>query len=178
MPESPDATRSQNPLIEAAVRPLVGNRELHVAAEGFLETLRTADGEGAAEALARWNEVDARKVRLSWRYLIFGVLILTTALLLWGDAGRFSMMREWRGWFGEFGFSYEESSRRILERVASRTGGEQRFLLFGDATPGDIVGGRKSVWEKTPDDASWYAIYVATHLSANDRLPEGYLEMM
>lgn len=176
MPESPESTRLMDPLIEAAVRPLAGNRELHVAAEGFLETLRTKNGDGAAEALARWDEVDSRKGRRAWRHVIHGLFILTTVLLVWGEVGRFSMMREWVGWLGEFGFSYEETSLRILKRVASRTDGEQRFLLFGDASPGDIVGGRRSVWEKTPDDASLYASYVASHLTADNRLPDGYLE--
>lgn len=77
-------------LIETAVRPLGGDAEMKHAAVEMLGVLVVPEAQGAEEAIARWETVDARKNKTFWRRLLFSLFLIISAGI-WADGMRSSI---------------------------------------------------------------------------------------
>jgi hypothetical protein len=165
-----------DPLIEAATRNLRDNPEHRIAAAGFLETLRQPGDDEAAKTIARWDEIDSRKPGRPWARAAVVACLLLVLGIVGCDLSRFVRVYEWTGWLFELETDSSKVTRKALERLSSRATAEQRFTLFGTAAPADVLNGRKSVWEKHPDDPAQFSFYAMCHLRAYESLPEGFLE--
>ena len=64
---SPNMTSNSDPLVETAVRPFADNAEMQLAATSLLSGLTESNAANPAEAIQRWDSVDARKRKPVWR---------------------------------------------------------------------------------------------------------------
>ena len=167
-----------DPLIEAATRNLRDNPEHRIAAAGFLETLRQPGDEVAAQAIARWDEIDSRKPGRTWARAAVMACVLLVLGILCVDFGAILRTREWNwsGLLSDLELSSEKRTRNALVRLHSRLPEEHQFPLFGTAAPVDVVNGRKTAWEHDPQNPALFSLYAVCHLHATGSLPEGFLE--
>src|SRR6478672_2153842 len=73
---------SSDPVVKAAVRPLTGDAELKSCARHLLESLRETEAEQTEEAIARWDAIDGKQRRRSWKTLFYSGVTAVSLLML------------------------------------------------------------------------------------------------
>ncbi len=153
-----DSLRPKDPLIEAATRLLSANPEQHLAAAGFLESIRKPDPQAEQAILARWAAVDGRRRLISWKTalgLLVGLAAVTTALVDWRDVR--SIVRPYddeRDW--------ETTQDEFEANLARQFTAEQKILMFGDPSTRDPVKRSEALWKSEPDNPA----FLAEHFNA------------
>lgn len=165
-------------LIETAVRPLEDNAEMRLSAAGLLERL-AKDDEIADEAIKRWETVDSRKGRLTWRSVLYTVLILASAAVL-ADGARILIHFEnmISGMGGSHFVDFFHNSPKITEEeIASRLTTNQTRLLFGDFSNRPASERMKVLWDSEPENPAYFAEYVSVYMGvAGGKLPPDFLK--
>ncbi|MEO5917822.1 MAG: hypothetical protein ABIS50_26555 [Luteolibacter sp.] len=162
-------------LIETAVRPFHDNAEMEMAAKNLLGDLASPDGEGAEEAIARWEAVDGRKRRAVWRWVLFSVLVIVSAVI-WMDGVKAVMnSQKFFGspvidiFYGDLGASSGRIPRNLTDG--------QRLLLYVDSTEGSKSEKTKALWDSDPTNPAYFAEYAACYLLEHgETLPPDFLE--
>ncbi len=172
MSETPESVRSRDPLIEAALRPLSDNAELHLAAAGFLENLKISD-DGEEEAVVRWDAQDGRRRRVFWRRALWVALIVASAAVWLVNSGELFRYFEWGKWSMH---PYSGSMPDSEERVGRRLDAKQKLLLFGDQASDHQDERKEGLWLSEPDHPAYFAEYAVAYAAERSELPPEFLE--
>ncbi len=158
-------------LVEAAVRPLADNAEMQVSATHFLEELVRDDAAAAERVVKRWEELDSKKGRLTWRLALFSLLAIVSATILTVLVSRAINIRQ----------AYNLVSGHSLTPPTLRKVGkstltpEQKLILYGDETQSSKAGKAKGLWDRYPENLAYFSQYAEAYLSENDKLPDDFL---
>lgn len=163
---------SGDPLIEAASRPLADNAELHLAAVGFLNGLKTTD-DGAEEAVSRWNALDAGKCRPVWWLVLGAMLILISGVVFLRDSVEMLRYFQWGGAAAE---EFAQQPPISEERISARLDERQKLLLFGDMNQEDKDERKAALWRSEPENPAFFAEYACAYYSEHEKLPPDFLE--
>lgn len=141
-----DPQHIDDPLIEAATRPLADNPELRLAAAGYLQAMRKPAPQAEQVAIARWAEADAGK-RGGWMWALWGLVMVLALLVAWTDwLDVMDAMNP--GWDR----GTRENTRDEFEaRIAGDLTKEQKLLMFGDLSTKDLVRRKEALWKSEPD---------------------------
>jgi hypothetical protein len=171
----PSPHQIDDPLIEAAVRPLAVNAELHLAAAGFLKTIRTGSAGGEGAMIRRWQGLDAAKKRPIWKLLLWGMVTMASLAVLVAD---FTDLAEVLGIRNSRPYDESDLLERTLaeKRLASRLDPEQRRLMFGDFSIADPVERKEALWNSEPENPAYFVEYAVARSVGKAGLPDGFLE--
>jgi hypothetical protein len=161
-------------LIETAVRLLSDNAEMQAAATHLFGELVKSDPDGSEETTSRWDAVDAGTLRPVWRWLLFSLLLISSAALLIYGTPRV------RGYIAAY---------QALSVIGSMTGTaptlpkpgrknltpEEQLILYGDETQTSKSGQAKGLWDRHPDSPAYFSRYVEAHYSEKKTLPVDFL---
>ena len=167
-------TPSSNPLIETALRPFAGNAEMQLAARHLLSELTVSNDGSAADAIQRWDAIDARKRKPLWRIVLFSVVAVVSAILM-VDVSK-DLLTYGRFYSSMTNFMTIGSGNRYQQQLEKRLSAPQRLLLFGDSSQPTRAGKMKALWDSEPENPAYFSEYVKAYLSDNDRLPPDSLE--
>ncbi len=161
--------------LETAVRPFAGDPEIQLAASQLLGEQVRPDGRGAEEAIARWNEVDARTRRPRWKIGLFSLWVIISAVV-WTDGVRAVVNRQ-RFFGSEITDIFYSGRGSSPEKVTRNLTDRQQLLLYGDSPEGRKPEQAKALWDSDPTNPAYFAEYVNVFLSTNaDTLPPDFLE--
>lgn len=166
----------EDPLIDAAVRPLGDNAEHRLAAAGYLEGIRDVSAPGTECLIARWKAVDSRKTVPKWLWLGVILLVSLTAFI-WTGYHKSHMLRDWEVLRPLFGEEDETRLRNLNRRVAARMTAEQRLAIFGGEEVVDRLTASKLLVTKYPDDPARFVHFASLHLREHDQLPADFIEI-
>jgi hypothetical protein len=162
----------EDPLIEAAVRPLADNAEMRLAAAGYLEGIRCCQPEQEREAIAVWTKA-TRPSWLNWR-MVLGALMLVFSVFVavteWGDVLKYYQ------WSASVRKGLYAPPPDFSDRVFSKLDSEQRLLVFGDPGAKDPSGRREVMWRKYPENPAYFSEYAGTYLRERNELVPGYFD--
>lgn len=162
----------EDPLIEAAVRPLAANAELQLAAAGFLKMIRAGNSGGEEGMVRRWQRLDAATRRPVWKLGLWGLVTMASLAVLVTDlAGVLEIWDSRPAWEGN-----EAALAAAETRIAGSLDPQQRTLMFGDFSIADPVGRKQALWQSEPDNPAFFAEYLLACHSRGAGLPEGFLE--
>ncbi len=161
-------------LIETAVRPFSDNAEMQLAATSLLSGLTETNNGNSANAIHRWNAVDARKRKPVWRIVLFSVLAVVSAIML-VDVARDTLPYV-RLYSSLTNFIPSGPDYRYQQQLEERLSASQNLLLFGDSTQPTEAGKMKALWDSEPENPAYFGEYVKAYLSDNDTLPPDFLE--
>ena len=163
-------------LIEAVVRPFAGDPELQLAASQLLGEQVRPDGRGAEQAIARWNEVDARTRRpWGWNRLLFWVLIcLSVAIWVPTLLGHFEFVRLVKSITSDDKPSIESV---VLKRFGNRLSASQKLVLLGDCSKSTQVEKMKALWDSQSGNPVYFSEYARVYLKKTKQLPPNFLEV-
>ena len=159
-------------LIEVAVRPMAENTELHLAAEEFLNGLKTSDV-GAEAAVSRWNALGAGSRWPVWWLALGALLILISGAVFFRDS--VEMLRYFQ-WAESAHGMYIEQPPFSEERIAVGLDERQKLLLFGDLTNLDKDERKAALWRSEPNNPAFFAEYASAYYSVHEKLPPDFLE--
>ena len=159
-------------LIDVAARPLADNAELHLAAADFLTKLEVP-AQGATEAVARWNALDACPRRPVRRYALWAALVIASAAVWLAQSGDLVRYFEWGKWLLH---PFSGTPKGIEERVSRGLDAKQKLLLFGDTTKEFKDERMEALWRSDPENPAYFAEYAAAYLGEHDKLPPDFLE--
>ncbi|MEP2776966.1 MAG: hypothetical protein ABJQ29_12285 [Luteolibacter sp.] len=162
---SPSDSSAFDALVAATVRPLTGNAEQRLSAIAVLSENANPDHPAAAETIARWDKVDAKKRPFPWSatlYVIaFGALI--TAVLWQRDEIRFA---------AEFhDVSFFDPPDAILPEGLNL----QQKLLLGDPKLGGLENA-EDLYFSDPENPAYFAEYAIHYSNHFSKMPPGFLE--
>jgi len=175
----PDVIESSGEWIETALQPLADHAELQQAAVELLdETLGKSPGK-AAEAVARWEALDAKPRRplVKWAFII--VLAVVSAWAWTGGVKEGIVYWRINNINQEiFKLSGDTSSREALEdRYSRQLNDHGRLLMFGDLTKNTRSERKKCLWDSSPDNPAYFMEYASAYLSDHEyQLPPDFLE--
>ncbi len=161
-------------LIEAAVRPLSDNVEMKAATTHLFGEVVKPEPDGAEETTTRWDTVDAGTLRPMWRWVLFSLLLVSSAALLTYGTPHV------RGYITAY---------QALSVIGSMTGPaptlpkpgrknltpEEQLILYGDETQTSKSGQAKGLWDRYPDSPACFSRYVEAHYSEKKTLPVDFL---
>jgi len=165
--------------IETALRPLADQAELRQAAAGILEETLGKSPDQAAEAVARWEALDAKPRRPLVKWIL---VVVPVAVSAWAWTGGVKEgVVYWR--INDinqemFKLSGNTSSREALERRYSRQLNDQgRLLMFGDITKNTLSERKKCLWDSSPDNPGYFIEYASAYLTGHEyQMPPDFLE--
>lgn len=162
----------EDPLIEAAVRPLADNAEMRLAAAGYLEGIRCHQPEQEREAIAVWTRA-TRAGWLNWRMALWAVMVVLSvyvAVTEWGNVLRYHQ------WSASVRKGLYEPPPDFSDRVFSKLNSEQRLLVFGDQGAKDPSGRREVMCRKYPENPAYFSEYAGAYLRERNELVPGYFD--
>ena len=145
-------------LFAAAVRSLADDAELQLTAVALLEKSADRSKDGADEAIARWESVDAAAKRRGWRWVFVAVLI-GLSVWAWSVAGNEAgnealvysrLVRASSGFQYDTGSEYRNAAQMLDACLPERLTQHERWLLLGDTTKNTRAESMKSLWEALP----------------------------
>ncbi len=167
-------TPNTDPLVETAVRPFADNAEMQLAATRLLSELTTSNEANPAEAIQRWDAIDARKRKPVWRIVLFSVIMVVSAIMLI-DVSK-DMLAYLRMYSSLTNFVTVGSANRYHKQLEKRLSASQRLLIFGDSSQPTRTGRMKALWDSEPENPAYFGEYAKAYLSDNNALPPDFLE--
>lgn len=168
-------TPNSDPLVKAAVRPFAGNAEMQLAASRLLGELTASNDGNAADAIRRWDAIDARKRKPVWRMALFSLMLVVSSIML-VDATK-DMLMYGRLYFSNMPYYITGNLGNGYQReLENRMGASQRLLLFGDSSQPTRAGRMKALWDSAPENPAYFGEYAKAYLADNDALPPYFLE--
>ena len=163
-------------LLETAVRPFGSDPELQLAASQLLGEQVRPDGRGAEQAIARWNEVDARTRRAwGWNRLLFWVLVsLSVAIWVPTLLGYFEFIRLLKSITSDDKPSIESV---VLKRFSNRLSASQKLVLLGDCSKPTQAEKMKALWDSQSANPVYFSEYARVYLKETKQLPPNFLEI-
>ena len=128
----------------------------------------------AAEAIQRWDAIDARKRKPVWRIVLFSVMMVVSAIML-VDVTK-DMLAYLRLYSSMRNFITIGSANRYKHQLENRLDTSQRLLVFGDSSQPTKAGRMKALWDSEPENPAYFGEYAKAYLSDNDTLPPDFLE--
>jgi hypothetical protein len=159
----------QDRVIEAAVRPFSDNAELKLAAA---ELLARTSGNLPEETLARWDAVDAKQRGPVRRWLPWGMLAVTSALMWLADAKEMIAYFQWVKWAKD---SVSTMPPQAEQRTAAHVDARGKLLVFGDLASKNSVERKERLWQSDPENPAYFAEYAAVFASIHQSLPPDFL---
>lgn len=160
-------TDSTDPLVAAAVRPLVGDWEMKAAAIRLLESLREQRPDQTQTALRRWDAPVREKRRMSWRGIfhltvaIISILFLTQATLDFLHYRK--ALRTLSGHTPEMiSSSHFDAREKLLLKISDSNQSSTELA--------------KALWDSDPANPAYYAEYCAAYVADTSKLPADFLE--
>ena len=171
MDNSAEAIESLDSIVAVATRPLSDNAEQRVSAAGYLESLRLPEGRGEGDAVCRWNEIDGRKRRSTWRIVLWVILLVVSLSVLLSEIPELWVYWQWAA---------SERNRfpgapDSVNRISSGLSEGGRLLLFGDLEREKNHERKEALWRSEPDNPVYFAEYVRSY-SAIGKLPLDFME--
>ena len=160
-------TDSTDPLVAAAVRPLVGDGEMKASAVQLLESLKVERPDQTEAALRRWDAPVREKRRISWRWIFhLTVAVITTLFLIQATLDFLNYRKALRAFSGH------------PQEVTSHTqfnAREKLLLKISDhkKSPTELA---KALWDSEPANPAYYAEYCSAHVADHAKLPADFLE--
>jgi len=153
-------------LVEAAVKPLSGNAEQRLAAVSILAENADLDHPGAAETIARWQKVDAKKHPFIWKPLLYIAALLTAIPMVAYQVPDLKLALEYRDALDSWDFP----ETRLPEGLTS-----DEKLLLGDPSKSKYDQA-EALYQSAPENPAYYAEYASAYRNEFGKLPDDYLE--
>lgn len=168
---------SNDPLIEAAVRNLKVDAELQIGARAALRDLSNTAADPAsdqpAEIIARWDKLDAKPRRFSWKWVLAFLVIVGSIIvghLNFQEAMSFRLLSPL-----SFISNWDMIQKQARDSFANQQlSPEQELLLFGDLTKSDPAEMRKTLWDQEPNNRAYFSEYVLAYIREQERLPDNF----
>ena len=157
---------------ETAVRPLADNAEMRLAAARLLSELTVSNDGNAAEAIQRWDAMDAKKRKPLGRIMLFSILAIVSAVILIDGGRRVFDKPSVFGLTSDMFYGYPKMTDEMVSRNLSAG---QRLLLFGDASKSTKAEQMKALWDSAPTNPAYFADYARAYLSDYKKLPLDFL---
>ena len=160
-------TDSTDPLVAAAVRPLVGDWEMKAAAIRLLESLREERPDQTQTALRRWDAPVREKRRMSWRWIFHLTVAIISILFLTQATLDFLHYRK----------AIRTLSGHTPEMISSShfDAREKLLLKISDSNQSSTELA-KALWDSDPANPAYYAEYCAAYVADTSKLPADFLE--
>ncbi len=166
-------------LTAAALQPFAETPELRLAATKVLEKMVPESHPGAAEAIARWEALAARKQRYGplWRSAMALALVwLSVPVLLHAVAEGLRYRLVLRGGESSIGgrMSEPDASRPDADMLAGLSE-KEKFRLFGDLSKPTKSEQIRALWDSAADDPGCFAAYAIYYRGDHGKYPPDFL---
>lgn len=165
----PDPHHIDDPLLDAAVRPLVENPELRLAAAGYLAAIRRQPSDHEEGMLRRWAEVDA-KSKPVWKLVLAALTVMAAVVVLVSDL---QGVLEFLNYRRDSEFSLDHKAE---QRIAARLTPAQKVLMFGDLGSEYALKRKEALWESGLGNPAYFVEYAAAFHSDQKKLPDDFWE--
>jgi hypothetical protein len=157
---------SFDPLITAAVKPLSKNAEQKLAVSEMLREKTDPADPDAAAAIARWEEMDAKKRPDAWKAVLYAITAVSiVAFIIIG----FTMNRSIRM------IRAISSFGPVLESPLQKGLTPAEKLLLGDPAKSTLAQ-KEALHQSDPYRPDFYAEYAGAYFEENHKFPSGHLE--
>lgn len=164
---------SKQNLINAAIRPFHNDAEMEMAASHLLGEMVPDAPAGAEDAIARWQDVDARARKPLWGLVLAGLMIAVTAWVVFKDFHEVVRYVKWsRSLGGNFFVEMPEVDSSVMDRLRPN----EKLLLQGSILGVDPLVPKEAMWRSDPENPAFYTEYASAHVSMHDKLPADFLE--